>query len=300
MPDNQWTCFEADQASGWDQDDFSDFVVGNTWVPARTMPSNPHEYTLRRDPSDSAFEAAVRFIRERGWMESYETRPYKVLHFRGYKYWTMGADLSDTVLINRKSLGVTPSGTVALHFHGPLTFTEGPRFLFHSPLADAPCVYLWTVKSDLDGLQYIHYVGESVSLARRHREHLVRILGLDYGIFDPEEARRGVQKLLWPGLWRDKGTDGPARQLEAYRTLTPTVLRYLECLSVFAAETHVDTQLRKHIEGSIGWNLRENHDPYAVLYPADNRIGRRAAKAGLTLLLSADEPIAGLDPRLEV
>ena len=233
-------------------------------------------------------------------MESYETRPYKVLHFGGFKYWTMGSELAETVLINRKSLGVTPSGTVALHFHGPLTFTEGPRFLFHSPLADAPCVYLWTVKSDLDGLHYIHYVGESVSLARRHREHLVRILGLDYGIFDPEEARRGVQKLLWPGLWRDKETDAPTRQLEAYRTLTPTVLRYLECLGVFAAETHVDTQLRKHLEGSIGRNLRQSHEPYAVLYPADSHVGTMAAKAGLTLLLSADEPIAGLDPQLEV
>jgi hypothetical protein len=123
---------------------------------------------------------------------------------------------------------------------------------------------------------------------------------VDYGIFDPEEARRGVLKLLWPGLWRDKATEGPARQLEAYRTLTPTVLRYLECLCVFAAETHVDTQLRKHLEGSIGRNLRQNHEPYFALYPADNRIGTRAAKGGLTLLLSADEPIAGLDPRLEV
>lgn len=37
-------------------------------------------------------------------METYFGQPYKVLHFEGHKYWTMGAPLEDTILINRKKL----------------------------------------------------------------------------------------------------------------------------------------------------------------------------------------------------
>ena len=50
----------------------------------------------------------------------------------------------------------------------------------------------------------------------------------------------------------------------------------------------------------VGLNLRSNHERYKVLYPDDNRIGTMSVRPEITLLLSADEPIAGLDERLEV
>jgi hypothetical protein len=68
------------------------------------MPHNPHEYTLRRDTRGASFDAAVRYIREHGEIEMYWGKPYKTLYRDGHKYWTMGAPLDVTILINRKLL----------------------------------------------------------------------------------------------------------------------------------------------------------------------------------------------------
>ena len=190
--------------------------------------------------------------------------------------------------------------SIALHFQGPLTFTPGVRSLFHSPLQNAECVYLWTIQSDVDNRFYIHYIGEATSFARRQREHLIQVLGLNYGIFDPAEARNGVQTRLSQGLWRDRSPEGPGRLLEKYSQMTSDVLRYFETLNVFAAVTSVDRWTRKHIEGSIGWNLRNNHKSEKMLYPDDNRVGTMAAKVAHQLCISSDVPIAGLDSVLEV
>ncbi len=99
--------------------------------------------------------------------------------------------------------------TITLHFSGPLTFMPGDRSIFHYAHRDAPCVYLWTIRSDLDGDYYIHYVGKALSFAKRRREHLVQILELNYGIFYPVACRQGMDKRVWSGLWRDKSQDGP-------------------------------------------------------------------------------------------
>ena len=60
MPEQQWICFESDAPGGWEPDDWAGFVASHAWVPARAMPSNPHEHPLRRDTTDSEFNAAVR------------------------------------------------------------------------------------------------------------------------------------------------------------------------------------------------------------------------------------------------
>jgi hypothetical protein len=184
--------------------------------------------------------------------------------------------------------------TIKLHFHGPLTFTPGDRSLFHSPFASVRCVYLWTFRSDSDGCYYIHYVGEAKSFAARQREHLIHILGMNYGTFDPAAARGGVQTQVWPGLWRDKSPDGPGRLLERYEANTKAVLQYVAALEVFVGETSVEMDLRRHIEGSIGWNLGNNHADKKMLYPDDNRVHMRQ-KVGRRLRITADAVIAGVD-----
>jgi hypothetical protein len=97
-------CVEPDAASGWTEDDFARFVSSHRWIFAKTMPDNPHEYTLRRETADSVFDAAVRYIRENGVIEEYWGRQYKVLYAADHKYWTMGEPLASTILINRKLL----------------------------------------------------------------------------------------------------------------------------------------------------------------------------------------------------
>jgi hypothetical protein len=80
----QWICFEPDSPSNWSETDFRGFIGASRWIFARTMPQNPHEYTLRKHHGNDVFESAVRYIREHGHMEEYWGKPYKVLHFEGH------------------------------------------------------------------------------------------------------------------------------------------------------------------------------------------------------------------------
>jgi 2-polyprenyl-3-methyl-5-hydroxy-6-metoxy-1,4-benzoquinol methylase len=73
------------------------------WIFAKTMPHNPHWYTLRkRWAADADFVRVVEAIRAHGYTEWYYGRPYTMLNANGHKYWTMGAPISETILINRK------------------------------------------------------------------------------------------------------------------------------------------------------------------------------------------------------
>ena len=80
------------------------------WVYARTMPKTPHWYTiLKAWPDQEAFDDVVQFIRERGVTEIFRRKPYRVLVAGQWKYWTMGAALHRTILINKaKVLDTTP------------------------------------------------------------------------------------------------------------------------------------------------------------------------------------------------
>lgn len=184
---------------------------------------------------------------------------------------------------------------IALNFVGPFTLVDGKACVFHSAFAASPGIYLWTIRQDYDDTHLIHYVGETVSLGKRHREHLIQILGLNYGIFNPDKARQGVSELLWKGLWRDKTATGPLMQLEAYRSIHQDVLQYLSILNVFFAELNADSNLRKHVEGCIGWNLRNNHREHKALYPDDNHVGTMKDKTNGNLYISVPETIKGLD-----
>lgn len=189
--------------------------------------------------------------------------------------------------------------TIPLHFVGPLTFFQGTRSLFQCSQSTSACVYLWTIQSDLDDLYYIHYIGESSNFALRQREHLVQVLGMNYGIFDPIQARRGILEPLWSGLWRDRTSEGPGKLIECYSTLTDEVIPYLKAIDVFVATTDQDRDIRRRIEGTIGGNLRSNHPDKAHLYPKDNRISR-GRKLGQQLSITSDADIAGLDSALDI
>tara|TARA_B100000959_G_C14613071_1_gene472893 strand:- start:319 stop:603 length:285 start_codon:yes stop_codon:yes gene_type:complete len=82
--------------------EFSEFMDAHDFRFAKTMPEEPHWYTLREGWEDQeAFDACVRFIREEGVTEYYRRRPYIKIRCGEYKYWTMGEPVSETILINR-------------------------------------------------------------------------------------------------------------------------------------------------------------------------------------------------------
>lgn len=82
-------------------EDLKHFVAEEQWTYAKTMPTWPHEYLVRERVDEKLFVQLVTHIRASG----YEGRFYemKITYFEedGLVYWTMGAPLNETTIINR-------------------------------------------------------------------------------------------------------------------------------------------------------------------------------------------------------
>ena len=82
-------------------EDLRRFVDGKTWTFAKTMPKWPHEFLVRERVNEALFQWLVIHIRTKG----YEGRFYKmkITYYEedGMLYWTMGAPLDETTIINR-------------------------------------------------------------------------------------------------------------------------------------------------------------------------------------------------------
>lgn len=106
------------------------------WIFAKTMPENPHWYTLRKTwAQDAAFVETVEAMRTYGYREWYKKRPYTMFNVNGMKYWTMGAPLPSTILINRKPIDyrLQPYDPIApvydAAFADPASTTENQQLL---------------------------------------------------------------------------------------------------------------------------------------------------------------------------
>ncbi len=85
--------------------EFGAAISAQKWIYAKTMPQNPHHYALRdKWIGDYPFDQAVEFLRSNGYRETYQGRPYTQINVNGHFYWTMGAPIPATILINRKPL----------------------------------------------------------------------------------------------------------------------------------------------------------------------------------------------------
>ena len=69
------------------------------------MAHNPHEYTCRIWGDEETFLRVVLHLREHGRQEVYGGDTYTYYVADGFKYWTMGADLMSTILVDRKPVG---------------------------------------------------------------------------------------------------------------------------------------------------------------------------------------------------
>ena len=83
------------------------YIAQVRWQFAKMMPQWPHEYTVRQWylEREADFEAFVLLIREIGivkpWPPDKPFYHHTYLAIEGWEYWTMGASLSKTVVINR-------------------------------------------------------------------------------------------------------------------------------------------------------------------------------------------------------
>ncbi len=79
------------------------FIARCEWTFAKTMPFAPHEYIVKeRCPlTTDEFEYFVNKQREHGVKERWGKYNNLYLYIDDYKYWTMGAPLEETTVINR-------------------------------------------------------------------------------------------------------------------------------------------------------------------------------------------------------
>jgi hypothetical protein len=79
-----------------------DFVDRETWTYAKTMPEWPHEYIVRdRVVDEDLFVQLVKHIRANGYEGHFYRRKITYFDEDGLTYWTMGAPIDETTIINR-------------------------------------------------------------------------------------------------------------------------------------------------------------------------------------------------------
>ncbi|MHB1295016.1 MAG: hypothetical protein ACYC4R_08445 [Anaerolineae bacterium] len=81
--------------------DLRRFVDQERWTFAKTMPKWPHEYLVRQRVDEDLFLRLVCHIRAHGFEGRFYTLAITYFQEEGLLYWTMGAPLEETVIINR-------------------------------------------------------------------------------------------------------------------------------------------------------------------------------------------------------
>jgi hypothetical protein len=82
-----------------------EFINQYEWTFAKTMPWCPHWYVVRRNVDNDKFVGFVKLIRAEGEIRPWGRYRHTYLDIDGYQYWTMGAPIANTIIINRSKLG---------------------------------------------------------------------------------------------------------------------------------------------------------------------------------------------------
>ena len=82
-------------------DALREFVDSSRWTFAKTMPEWPHEYIVRERVDENLFVQLVRHIRANGYEGKFYRKSITYYDDGGLVYWTMGAPLEETIIINR-------------------------------------------------------------------------------------------------------------------------------------------------------------------------------------------------------
>ncbi len=77
------------------------FVDTAAWTFAKTMPEWPHEYIVRGRVDEALFEELVLHVREHGREGRFYEKVITYFEEAGLVYWTMGAPVPETTVINR-------------------------------------------------------------------------------------------------------------------------------------------------------------------------------------------------------
>jgi len=89
-----------DDSDGFPED-LKQFVDEEEWTYAKTMPEWPHEYLVREQVDEELFKKLVIHIRENGYEGRFYSKNITYYEEEGMVYWTMGAPIEKTTIINR-------------------------------------------------------------------------------------------------------------------------------------------------------------------------------------------------------
>jgi len=89
-------------------DQLRDFISSFTWTYAKTYAKIcPHEYIVKdkiHEKYHERFIQVVNYIRENGFAANYKSRAGKYYILDDHYYWTMGAPIEETTVLNRAKL----------------------------------------------------------------------------------------------------------------------------------------------------------------------------------------------------
>jgi len=82
-------------------EELANFINTEEWTYAKTMPEWPHEYIVREKVDGTLFAKLAVFIRENGYEGRFYNKAITYYDCDGRVYWTMGAPMEETTIINR-------------------------------------------------------------------------------------------------------------------------------------------------------------------------------------------------------
>jgi hypothetical protein len=83
------------------------YIATVRWQNAKTLAKTaPHEYTIREwtPAREGDFVFFVQWIRANGYARQWGKRTFVYFDVDGFKYWTMGDTLDNTIVLNREPL----------------------------------------------------------------------------------------------------------------------------------------------------------------------------------------------------
>lgn len=180
----------------------------------------------------------------------------------------------------------------SFQFFGPFSWRESSRSRIGltapdlGSLADRGGVYLWTVP--VNGMERVLYVGITAkSFKKRLSGHLSEQTTGNYGVYDPDELRRGRRVSIYPGLWNVPSARKSAVAADFKRRrdlLIQASKAYITETNVWVAPSD-DPELAARVETAIHDVLTHHADGdiRAFLPPMTTltRSGRRESKLEL-------------------
>ena len=184
-----------------------------------------------------------------------------------------------------------------LHVYGPFHWIGEPN-VFTSEFADGEGMYLWSVKTQ-DG-DLVSYVGESVRLGERMKEHMREYLSGWYRVYEPDSFQNGEKNLIWNGMWR-RGDELNAEDfISRSDEFIPAIHTMLRTMRLWLIPTNYEVRIRRRIEGEIAKQLNSREGIVGEFQEKDIRYEYRGDnEEPVEVILKSDGDILGLPKQLK-